>query len=311
MTRVAWALLITSGVLFGLVALVHVIGAPLTIIGLIIVFGLALKARNSYVGHQASGLDADNQPGHAITVADRTSRWWDAESEIEHGHRAWLAKLIPFTEIRVGSLDKARRQQVAQKAGRPVRPIDWTSPNRNGGASFAGGMTASGMTYDWCTCSEQAMPLLDMPDGSQRVNRGAETCLCLCSECAPKGSYVDADGKRQPVKARHWRERDMEHEVAANLVAGHDYERRYSVRIGRRWDDIVALIEDIRADRRDRRLAADIGWEDIEVRRGRGETVNTDPDEWHYARGTYGDPHDEAAASTEPDPIDPRPGGHE
>jgi len=322
MTRVAWAMLITAAVLFGLVRAVQSFGAPLVIIVVIIVLSLGLKARNRYVGHRASGLDAENQPGRAITVDDRTSRWWDAEAEIEHGHRAWLAKLIPFMEIRVGSLDKARKQQRDQHAGRPVRPIDWTSPNRNGGSSFAGGMTASGMTYDWCTCSEQAMPLIDMPDGSQKVNRGEETCLCLCSSCAPKGRYRDADGKWQPIVAQHWRARDMEHEVAVNLAAGHAYERQLSVRIGRRWDAVVGFVEQRRQDRRDEQLARDIGYVDIDVRRRRGETVNTDTDEWHWQHGvpedgTAPDPNDWRTgrhADTDHDPTDPlhpRPGGHE
>ncbi len=322
MTRIAWAMLITAGVLLVLVRAVQTFGAPIVIIVLIAVLSLGLKVRNRYVGHRASGIDELNQPGRAVTVDDRTSRWWDAEAEMEHGRwRGLLGKLIPFTEIRVGSLDKARRQQRDQHAGRTVRPIDWTSPNRNGGASFAGGMTASGMTYDWCTCSEQAMPLLDMPDGTQKVNRGEETCLCLCSECAPKGRYRDEDGKMQPIKPRHWRARDMEHEVAVNLAAGHAYERRFSVRCGRRWDALTGYVEQRRQDRRDAALARDIGYEDIEVRRRRGETVNTDTDEWHWQHGV---PEDEAPdvnawrtgrhADTDDDPTDPlhpQPGGHE
>jgi hypothetical protein len=322
MNRILWAALVAGVALLIMVRIVATIGAPLFILLAVIALAALIKGRNSYVGHRASGIDELNSPGRAVTVDDRTSRWWDAEQEMEHTRwRRILGKIIPYTELRIGSLDKARRQQAAQKAGRPVRPIDWTASNRNGGASFAGGMTASGMTYDWCTCSEQAMPLLDMPDGSKRVNRGEETCLCQCSSCAPKGRYRGEDGKMLPVQPQHWRARDMEHEVAVNLAAGHTYEQRVSVRIGRRWDATVALIEGIRADRRDAKLAKEIGWEDIQARRDRGEEVITDTDEWYYRKSA---PDDEdggepawrtgrhADTDDEPtDPINPEPGGHE
>jgi hypothetical protein len=312
MNRILWAALIAGLVLLGFVRAVQTFGAPPVIIALVILFAVGIKVQNHRAsGHRASGIDELNQPGRAVTVDDRTSRWWDAEAGPENTGKIGrvLLRLLPYYEIRIGSLDKARRQQAAQKAGRPVRPIDWTAPNRNGGASFAGGMTASGMTYDWCTCSEQAMPLIVQPDGSTRANNGAETCLCLCCECAPKGSYLDADGKRQPVRPRHWRAREMEHEVLTNIAAGHDYERRFTVRWGRRYDAAVALIEDIRADRRDRQLAADIGYEHPNVRRERGEEVITDTDEWYYRREQAAGPDEEAEIDTEP--IDPRPGGHE
>lgn len=321
MSRIAWAALIAGVALLIMVRIVQTIGAPLFVILAVALLLVALKARNTYTtGHRASGIDELNQPGRAVTVDDRTSRWWDAEAEMEHTRwRRLLGKFIPYTEIRIGSLDKARKQQREQRAGHSVRPIDWTSPNRNGGASFAGAMTASGMTYDWCTCSEQAMPLIHMPDGSERVNRGEETCVCLCSSCAPKGFYRDADGQRQPVKAQHWRAREMEHEVAVNLAYGHAEERKFTVRWGRRYDAVIALIDDIRKDRRDRKFAEETGWEHPDVRRARGEEVITDTDEWYYRRGDY-DAADDGAddygrhANTDDrstDPIDPRPGGHE
>ena len=232
-------------------------------------------------------------------------------------HTRWrrvLGKIIPYREIRIGSLDRARKQMRDLAAGRPVRPLDWTASNRNGGASFAGGMTAPGMTYDWCTCSERARGLIEAPDGSQRPNMGAETCICQCSSCAPKGSYLDADGKRQPIKPRHWRERDAEHEMAVNLAFDHAQERRFAVRWGRRYDAAVALIEDIRKDRADRKLAEEMGWTDIEARRARGEEVNTDTDEWYYRRGDYDDDAETPgrhSSDRDTEPMDPKPGGHE
>jgi hypothetical protein len=315
MSRIAWAALIAGVVLLIMVRIVQTIGAPLFIILAIIILAVLIKGRNAYVGHQASGLDADNQPGRAVTIANRTSRWWDTEREMEHSRwrRLW-GKLLPFTETRIGSLDKARRQQRDQANGRPVRPIDWTAPNRNGGASFGGGMTASGMTYDWCTCSEQAMPLIAMPDGSMIANRGEETCLCQCSSCAPKGRFRDEDGKWQPIKAQHWRAREMDHEIAVNLAAGHAYERRLSVRIGRAWDGLTGYIEQRRQDQRDAALAKEMGWEDIDVRRARGEDVNTDTDEWYYrheARTDEDETPGRHSSDRATDPIDPRPGGHE
>ena len=118
-----------------------------------------------------------------------------------------------------------------------------------------------------------------------------------------------------PIPAQHWRARDMEHEVAVNLAVGHEHERRLSVRIGRRYDAAVALIDDIRKDRADRKMAQEMGWTDIEVRRARGEEVITDTDEWHYRRGDWDDDAEPGRhANTDDrstDPIDPRPGGHE
>jgi hypothetical protein len=328
MNRLLWAALIVGVALLLFVRWVQAWGAPLVIIVMLLLFAFTLKMRNRYVGgHRASGIDELNQPGRAVTVDDRTSRWWDAEQEMAPGRaRKLLGKIIPYRELRIGSLDKARKQQRDQHAGRPVRPIDWTAPNRNGGAAMGGGMTASGMTYDWCTCSEQAMPLIEMADGSKRYNNGAETCLCQCSSCAPKGRYRDADGKMQPIQAQHWRARDAEHEMAVNLAMGHAYQRRLSVRLGHAWDEVVARVEDRRQARRDADLAAAVGYIDIGARRRRGESVITDTDEWHYARGADSDADpdgpDLAAqgwrtgrhANTDnesTDPINPEPGGHE
>ena len=312
MNRVWWALLITGVTLLVLVQWIRAWGALPVIVILVALAAITLKARNRYVGHQASGVDAANQPGRAVTVADRTSRWWDTEREIEHGARH-LARILPYTELRIGSKDKAARQLRRIANGQPVRPIDWTAPNRNGGAAFGGGMTASGMTYDWCTCSEQAMPLIVSPDGSTRANVGAETCVCQCSECAPKGRYRDPDGKMVPIKPRHWRERDAEHEMLVNLHASRRAQPRgWSAR----WVELQARIEDVRNDRADRRAADAAGWVDPQTCRRAGEDVNTDTDEWHYRRGDWDDDDgDETPGrhSTDrpTDPIDPRPGGHE
>jgi hypothetical protein len=304
-------MLIVGLALLGFVRAVQTFGAPLVIIVAVAALAALIKIRNvRTVGHQASGIDADNQPGRAVTVGDRSSRWWDTERELEHRRHSWLlSRILPYRETRVGSLDTARRQQARQAAGRPVRPLDWTSPNRNGGGSFAGGMTASGMTYDWCTCSEQAMPLISMPDGSQRVNRGEETCLCQCSECRPKGRYPDPEnpGKWLPIKARHWRERDMDHEVAVNLADSH---RRRESRLARLAEQAHGWREDRRADARDKAAARAAEWEHPHVRRARGERVNTDTDEWYYEHGLPADPP--VSDDDRPtDPIDARPGGHE
>jgi len=313
MNRVLWALLITGVALLLFVQWINAWGAPAVIIVLGAALAIALKLynRRAVSGHQASGVDKINQPGRQITVANRTSRWWDTEREFETG-LSWLKKIIPLDTVQVGSLDMARRQLNLIRQGRPVRPIDWTAPNRTGGASFAGAMTASGMTYDWCTCSEQAMPLIHDPDGSTRVNRGEETCLCTCSSCAPKGRYRDADGKWQPVQAQHWRARDMEHEVAVNLAASRRAQADAARSWSGRWAELMARIDDVKADRRDERLARMAGWEHPNVRRNRGEDVNTDTDDW-YAR--YGPEEDETPGrhSTDrpTDPMDPRPGGHE
>ena len=324
MNRLLWAALIAGVALLIMVRVVQTIGAPLFILLAVIGLALLIKGRNAYVGHRASGIDALNSPGRAVTVDDRTSRWWDAEQEMEHSRwRRLLGKLIPYTELRIGSLDKARKQMRDQAAGRPVRPIDWTASNRNGGASFAGGMTASGMTYDWCTCSERAMPNhLDGDGNIIRPNLGEETCLCQCSSCAPKGRYRGADGKMLPIEPQHWRARDAEHEMAVNLAIGHAYERRFTVRCGRRWDALTGFIEQVRQDRRDAALAKEIGWEDIEVRRRRGEDVNTDTDEWHYRMDQIDGEDEETVDAwrtgrhldTDDDPTDPlhpEPGGHE
>jgi hypothetical protein len=313
MTKIGIAALITGLVLLGFVRAVQTFGAPLVIVVLVAGLAILIKVRNVHAeGHQASGIDKINQPGRAVTVGDRTSRWWDTERELEHRRHSWLlSRILPYREVRVGSLDTARRQQAKQQAGKPVRPIDWTAPNRNGGGSFAGGMTASGMTYDWCTCSEQAMPLLSMPDGSQRANRGEETCLCQCSECRPKGRYYDqAEAKMMPIKPRHWREREMEHEVAVSLA---DNRRRAEVgRVTR----LCRLARDFRndraADKRDEQAAAAAGWEHPNVRRARGEEVITDTDEWYYRHGFPGDDGDDDTDDDRPtDPINAQPGGHE
>lgn len=319
MNRILWALLITGVVLLLFIYSVQTLGAPIVIIVLIALFVLGLKIynRRQVSGHKASGVDAANQPGRAVTVADRTSRWWDTERELEHGtHTDLLGKIIPFSEVRVGSLDASRRQQRLQAQGRPVRPLDWTAPNRRGGGMMGGGMTASGMTYDWCTCSEQAMPLITDPDGTKRVNRGEETCICLCSDCAPTGHYTDADGKRQPVKARHWRERDMEHEVRVSLVDSHR-----AAETGR-WEHLREQLwlwwDDYRKDRRDRAAAKAAGWEHPHERRARGEEVITDTDEWYANNypddaddGAYGRHANTDDRPTDPDDMNRQPGGHE
>lgn len=298
MNRILWAALIAGLVLLGFTRAVQTFGAPLVVIVLVVLLVIGIKIQHRWVdGHQASGLDALNQPGRAVTIANRTSRWWDAEAEAEHHWpwwSRWLLKILPYHEIRIGSLDRARKQMREQAAGRPVRPIDWTAANRIGGGFGGGAFTASGMTYDWCTCSERAMPLETLPDGSTRANLGAETCLCQCSDCTPRGSYLDSDGKRKPIRPRHWRERDAEHEVAVGAAVGAEYERRFTVKWGRRYDAAVALIEDIRKDRRDRRLAEEIGYVDTQTRRDRGEEVITDTDEWHYRRDDHTDETDEA-----------------
>jgi hypothetical protein len=315
MTKILWAALITGLALLAIVKIVQTIGAPLFIILAIIILAGLIKARNAYVGHVASGLDAGNQPGRAVTIANRTSRWWDAEVAMDGTrHRRLWAKFLPFTELRIGSLDKARKQQRDQHAGRPVRMIDYTQPNRNGGGFGGGAMTASGMTYDWCTCSEQAMPNILGPDGEIiRPNFGEDTCICQCSECAPKGRIRNPEtGKVEPVKARHWRARDAEHEAEVALAVGHDYERRFTVRWSRRFDAVRDVVDDWRDNARDKAMAKDLGWEHPETRRRRGEEVITDRDEWLYRHGRFDEPPaDEPDTDTAPDAQDWRPGGGE
>jgi hypothetical protein len=82
MNRILWAALVAGVALLIMVRIVATIGAPLFILLAVIALAALVKGRNAYVGHRASGIDELNSPGRAVTVDDRTSRWWDAEQPV-------------------------------------------------------------------------------------------------------------------------------------------------------------------------------------------------------------------------------------
>ena len=128
MNRLLWAALIAGVALLIMVRIVQTIGAPLFILLAVALAAVALRARNRYVGHRASGIDELNQPGRAVTVDDRTSRWWDAEQEMEHTRwRRLLGKIIPYREMRIGPLYDAPEEQIDEIRRGTSQALGWAA----------------------------------------------------------------------------------------------------------------------------------------------------------------------------------------